>query len=237
MEIDPPLARQLRTPLSFRPEKAGDIDVVLMDALKVTELPRTPAALVANLPTTWRCGAPAPVRAVPEHPSRAGDGSGRGCRTVFRRTPPSGFEDLRCSLGQANWYAGCTRRVLSARMGVLAGPEAPVWGGASACARPLLGTVDRDLVFTIIDAAFASAVDPARCVELLGGLGCRAEQILVAAGIAPTERGEKLDIHGFIRIAEASLTGPRLSLPQVVSSCTEFFIDVLKRFPRERCMR
>ena len=45
-------------------------------------------------------------------------------------------------------------------------------------------------------------------LSLLGGVGACAEQILVAAGIAPTERGEKLDIHGFIRIAEASLTIP-----------------------------
>ena len=51
VEIDPPLAQQLpHTIEKFRPEKAGDIDVVLMDALKVTELPRTPDALVANLP-------------------------------------------------------------------------------------------------------------------------------------------------------------------------------------------
>ena len=56
VEIDPPLARQLpHTMRSSVPQKAGDIDVVLMDALKVTELPRTPAALVANLPYTWRC--------------------------------------------------------------------------------------------------------------------------------------------------------------------------------------
>ena len=51
VEIDPPLAQQLpHTIEKFCPEKAGDIDVVLMDALKVTELPRTPDALVANLP-------------------------------------------------------------------------------------------------------------------------------------------------------------------------------------------
>ena len=48
VEIDPPLA-QLPHTIEVRPEKAGDIDVVLMDAQKVTELP-PPDALVANLP-------------------------------------------------------------------------------------------------------------------------------------------------------------------------------------------
>ena len=51
VEIDPPLAQQLpHTIAKFRPDKAQNVNVVLMDALKVTELPRTPDALVANLP-------------------------------------------------------------------------------------------------------------------------------------------------------------------------------------------
>ena len=72
-----------------------------------------------------------------------------------------------------------------------------------------LSTVDRDLVFTIVDAAFAQRRKTLRAaLSSWAGSGAHAEQILVAAGIAPTERGEKLDIHGFIRIAEASLTVP-----------------------------
>ena len=72
-----------------------------------------------------------------------------------------------------------------------------------------LSTVDRDLVFTIVDAAFAQRRKTLRAaLSSWAGSGALAEQILVAAGIAPTERGEKLDIHGFIRIAEASLTVP-----------------------------
>ena len=51
VEIDPPLARQLpHTIAKFRPDKAQNVHVVLMDALKVTELPYMPDALVANLP-------------------------------------------------------------------------------------------------------------------------------------------------------------------------------------------
>lgn len=55
VEIDPPLAQQLpHTIEKFRPEKAGDIDVVLIDALKVTELPRTPMLWWQTCPITWR---------------------------------------------------------------------------------------------------------------------------------------------------------------------------------------
>ena len=54
VEIDPPLAQQLpHTIEKFRPEKAGDIDVVLMDALKVTELPRTRMHWSLTCPITW----------------------------------------------------------------------------------------------------------------------------------------------------------------------------------------
>ncbi|MBN4844870.1 16S rRNA (adenine(1518)-N(6)/adenine(1519)-N(6))-dimethyltransferase RsmA, partial [Staphylococcus sp. EG-SA-29] len=51
VEIDPPLAAQLpETVRRFRPESADRLDVVLHDALTVTELPAQPDALVANLP-------------------------------------------------------------------------------------------------------------------------------------------------------------------------------------------
>ncbi len=84
------------------PEKAGDIDVVLMDALKVTELPRTPGALVANLPyNVANSGASAPVCAVPEYPSRPGDGSGRSQRSVM--TLARRFTVYPSV--KANWYA------------------------------------------------------------------------------------------------------------------------------------
>ncbi|WP_421014974.1 16S rRNA (adenine(1518)-N(6)/adenine(1519)-N(6))-dimethyltransferase RsmA, partial [Glutamicibacter creatinolyticus] len=51
VEIDPPLARRLpETVAEFRPGREADLTVILSDALKVTELPNEPTALVANLP-------------------------------------------------------------------------------------------------------------------------------------------------------------------------------------------
>jgi 16S rRNA (adenine1518-N6/adenine1519-N6)-dimethyltransferase len=51
VEIDPVLAGRLpATVRQWRPERAHALDVVLADALRVTELPHPPTALVANLP-------------------------------------------------------------------------------------------------------------------------------------------------------------------------------------------
>ena len=51
VEIDPVLAAKLpETVRQWRPDAAGDFHLVLADAMKVTDLPAEPAALVANLP-------------------------------------------------------------------------------------------------------------------------------------------------------------------------------------------
>ncbi len=51
VEIDPVLARQLPETVAERaPDRADRLQVVTADALRVTELPASPTALVANLP-------------------------------------------------------------------------------------------------------------------------------------------------------------------------------------------
>ena len=170
VEIDPPLAQQLpHTIEKFRPEKAGDIDVVLMDALKVTELPRTPDALVANLP--YNVAVPVLLHLFAQFPSIRHALVMVQDEVADRLSATPGSKIYGVPSVKANWYAEVYKA------GVI---------GAFAQRRKTLR------------AALSS----------WAGSGARAEQILVAAGIAQTERGEKLDIHGFIRIAEASLTIP-----------------------------
>ena len=64
--------------------------------------------------------------------------------------------------------------------------------------------VDRELVFAAVDAAFAQRRKTLRAA-LAGwaGSAAAAGEILEAAGIDPGERGEKLDVHEFARIARA----------------------------------
>jgi 16S rRNA (adenine1518-N6/adenine1519-N6)-dimethyltransferase len=67
-----------------------------------------------------------------------------------------------------------------------------------------VAAVDRDLVFAAVDAAFAQRRKTLRAA-LAGwaGSAAAAGEILEAAGIDPGERGEKLDVHQFARIAQA----------------------------------
>ncbi|NUS73390.1 MAG: 16S rRNA (adenine(1518)-N(6)/adenine(1519)-N(6))-dimethyltransferase, partial [Corynebacteriales bacterium] len=63
---------------------------------------------------------------------------------------------------------------------------------------------DRKEVFAVVDAAFAQRRKTLRAA-LAGWAGtpARAEQVLRHAGIEPTQRGEKLDISDFARLAAA----------------------------------
>jgi 16S rRNA (adenine1518-N6/adenine1519-N6)-dimethyltransferase len=63
--------------------------------------------------------------------------------------------------------------------------------------------IDRELVFTVIDAAFAQRRKMLRsALAGLFGSSAAAEAALERAGVAPTARGETLDIGAFARIAE-----------------------------------
>lgn len=73
--------------------------------------------------------------------------------------------------------------------------------------------VDRSAVFTVVDAAFAQRRKMLRsALAGLAGSSSAAEVVLTAAGVAPTARGEDVDIAGFSRIAarlvEAAPGGP-----------------------------
>lgn len=60
----------------------------------------------------------------------------------------------------------------------------------------------RERVFSLVDAAFAQRRKTLRAA-LSGYFGSpqRAEEILVDAGIAPSQRGEKLSVADFVRLA------------------------------------
>jgi 16S rRNA (adenine1518-N6/adenine1519-N6)-dimethyltransferase len=73
-------------------------------------------------------------------------------------------------------------------------------------ARPPVSDVPRDVVFTVVDAAFAQRRKTLRAA-LAGWAGNagRAEQVLVAAGVSPQARGESLTVEQFAAIAGAAI--------------------------------
>lgn len=211
VEIDPPLAQRLpQTMAEFRPGREEDLTVILSDAMKVTELPGNPTALVANLP--YNVAVPVVLHLM-EHFESIKHGLVMVQDEVADRmcaTPGGKIYGVPSVKGA--WY-GTMRKAGVIGMNVF-WPAPKIHSGLVAFTRDKDRSTapDRKLVFAIIDAAFAQRRKTLRAaLSGWAGSGARAEQILVAAGIDPKERGEKLDIEGFIAIARASETIPELS--------------------------
>nr|WP_246180011.1 16S rRNA (adenine(1518)-N(6)/adenine(1519)-N(6))-dimethyltransferase RsmA [Kocuria coralli] len=221
VEIDPRLAEQLpRTVDRFRPGSGQAIDVVSSDAMAVTELPRVPDALVANLP--YNVAVPVLLHLLGTFPS-----IGHGLVMVQdevadRLAATPGSKVYGVPSVKASWFAEVTKagvigtqvfwpaprissglvRFVRRREPVadIGAGEALGLGGDRAAA------VDRDAVFTVVDAAFAQRRKTLRAaLSAWAGSGAEAEAVLVAAGVAPTERGEKLDVTQFAAVAAAGV--------------------------------
>jgi 16S rRNA (adenine1518-N6/adenine1519-N6)-dimethyltransferase len=105
---------------------------------------------------------------------------------------------------KAAWYADVRRAGAIGRNVFWPAPN--VDSGLVAWKRrdPPTTAVAREDVFAVVDAAFAQRRKALRgALRGLAGTSEAAEAALVAAGIDPLARGESLDIHGFVRIAEA----------------------------------
>lgn len=208
VEIDPPLAEQLPATIAkMRPGSEARIDVVLSDAMKVTELPRTPSALVANLP--YNVAVPVLLHMFAQFPSIQHALVMVQDEVADRLAAKPGSKIYGVPSVKANWFAEVSKA------GVIGTnvfwPAPKIKSGLVAFERraQLLSDLPRQEIFAIIDAAFAQRRKTLRAaLATWAGSGARAGSILEAAGIDPQLRGEKLDIHDFIKIAEAARTVP-----------------------------
>lgn len=204
VEIDPPLAVQLpHTVQRFRPEKATNLEVLLTDALKVTELPRTPQALVANLP--YNVAVPVLLHLFAQFPTINHALVMVQDEVADRLSAKPGSKTYGVPSVKANWYARVHKAGVVGKNVFWPAPK--INSGLVAFTRhpSPLAQVPRDEVFTVVDAAFAQRRKTLRAaLSTWAGSGARAQQILIEAGVNPTERGEKLDVHDFIRIAQAA---------------------------------
>lgn len=208
VEIDPPLAEQLPATIAkMRPGSEARIDVVLSDAMKVTELPRTPSALVANLP--YNVAVPVLLHMFAQFPSIEHALVMVQDEVADRLAAKPGSKIYGVPSVKANWFAEVSKA------GVIGTnvfwPAPKIKSGLVAFERraQLLSDLPRQEVFAIIDAAFAQRRKTLRAaLATWAGSGARAGSLLEAAGIDPQLRGEKLDIHDFIKIAEAARTVP-----------------------------
>lgn len=210
IEIDPRLAGLLpRTVAEHAPLLADRLTVVTADALQVRreDIPGEPVALVANLP--YNVAVPVLLNLLAMLPSLRRVLVMVQAEVADRLAAGPGSKTYGSPSVKAAWY-GRAKRAGSVGRAVFW----PVPGVDSALVavdrhpEPLVG--DRDAVFAVVDAAFAQRRKTLRAA-LSGWAGSpnRAGEILAAAGVDPSRRGETLDVTEYIAIADAAATVPR----------------------------
>jgi 16S rRNA (adenine1518-N6/adenine1519-N6)-dimethyltransferase len=202
VEVDSKLASELEATVAKRAPGKHFV-LVESDALRVTELPAEPQALVANLPynisvpvllhfletfVSLRFGLVL-VQAEVAHRLAAGPGN-----KVY------GIPSVKLA-----WYADAA---LAGNIGRNIFWPAPNVDSALvyfAKREIALGSeTERLATFEAIDAGFAQRRKTLRqALAEWAGSAARAEEILIAAKVSPQARAEELTVHDFLRIAQA----------------------------------
>ena len=219
VEIDPVLARALPVTVADRMPGAADrlrvvqADALALDglgALGLTSADPAPTRLVANLP--YNVAVPVLLHLFAQFPSIRHALVMVQDEVADRLAAKPGSKIYGVPSVKASWYAEVFKAGVIGKNVFWPAPKINS-GLVGFRMRPQpLADIDRDEVFTVIDAAFAQRRKTLRAaLASWAGSGARAEAILTEAGITPTERGEKLDIHGYIRIAQAAHRVPALA--------------------------
>lgn len=204
VEVDPKLAAELpATVEKFAPEHAQKLTVVQADALTVTELEHEPTALVANLP--YNVSVPVVLNFLEHFDELARVLVMVQLEVAQRLAATPGSKVYGVPSVKAAWYADVS---LADRVGRNVFWPAPnVDSGLVKMTRrePPQPQATQQQVFSCIDAAFAQRRKTLRAA-LAGWAGSaqNAEDALVAAGIDPKTRGERLGITEFAAIASAA---------------------------------
>lgn len=211
VEIDPVLARHLPVTVAERaPELAGQLKVVEADALRVRagDLPVEPSALVANLP--YNVAVPVLLHLLAELPSITTSLVMVQAEVADRLAAEPGSRIYGVPSVKAGFF-GTVRRAGAVGTQVF-WPVPRVDSGLVRIERYAeppwpMDAAHRRRVYEVVDAAFAQRRKTLRAA--LGGWAgspAEAERRLVAAGIAPTARGETLDTAAFVRLAAQAPT-------------------------------
>jgi 16S rRNA (adenine1518-N6/adenine1519-N6)-dimethyltransferase len=202
VEIDPKMAAAIEATVAQRAPGAN-FTLVSADAMKVTELGGEPQALVANLP--YNISVPVLLHFLEQFPSLE-----RGlvlvqAEVAHRMAAKPGNKIYGVPSLKLAWYADAS---LAGNIGRNIFWPVPNVDSALVYfekrAEPLGDEALRQRVFEAVDAAFGQRRKTLR--QALGdwaGSPAAAEAILVSAGIDPQARGEQLDIHQFVKLAQA----------------------------------
>jgi 16S rRNA (adenine1518-N6/adenine1519-N6)-dimethyltransferase len=203
VEIDERLGRMLPETVAQRlPERVDALDVVVADAMTVSELPAAPTAVVANLP--YNVAVPVLLHLLARFPDWTRGLVMVQAEVADRLVAPPGSRTYGVPSVKVAWYA------TAARAGSV--PATVFWpvpnvesGLVALQRRPAPATTaSRERVFAVVDAAFAQRRKMLRsALAGLAGSSAAAEAAIRSAGLDPTDRGERLGVAEFTRIAEA----------------------------------
>ena len=210
LEIDPVLADALPATIADRaPDQVDRFEVVLADALRVTEVPGpAPTALVANLP--YNVSVPVLLHLLALLPSLERGLVMVQSEVADRLAARPGSKVYGVPSVKAAWYADVRRAGAIGR--TVFWPAPNVDSGLVAWTRrePPTTQVTREQVFAVVDAAFAhrrKALRPS--LRELAGSAELSEQALARAGIDPMTRGEQLGLADFVHLTECLLQEAR----------------------------
>jgi 16S rRNA (adenine1518-N6/adenine1519-N6)-dimethyltransferase len=214
VEIDPVLAAELPATIADRaPAHAGRVTVVQADALRIghRDIP-APTAIAANLP--YNIAVPVVLNLLAAFPSIARGVVMVQAEVADRMCAGPGGRVYGAPSAKLAWYAAAR----------LAGtvPRSVFWPVPNVDSKlvaftrhdpPVVPdptvpgeTVSREEAFRVIDAAFGQRRKTLRAaLATWAGSPAAAEEILRAAGVSPSERGESLGIAEFARIAQAGM--------------------------------
>ena len=214
VEIDPVLAEQLpRTVRQRRPDLAPRLTVRNQDALTLTpaDLPGLqPTALVANLP--YNVAVPVLLTLLERFGSLARVLVMVQAEVADRLAAGPGSKVYGAPSAKVAWYCHARRAGDISRSVFWPVPNVDS-ALVALTRRPEPGsTAGREAVFAVIDAAFAQRRKTLRAA-LAGwaGSAARAEDVLRRAGVDPGVRGERLDVEGFVAIADAARRVPSVN--------------------------
>ena len=203
VEIDQKMAQAIEKTVSKR-AKDKDFRLVTADAMKVTELPEAPDALVANLP--YNISVPVLLHFLETFPSIQSGLVLVQAEVAHRLAATPGSKVYGVPSAKLAWYADSN---LAGNVGRSIFWPVPNVDSAlvyfTKRVTPLGDEALRLKTFAVIDEAFSQRRKTLRqALANWAGSPAQAEQCLVAAGIDPSKRGEALNINDFVAIAKAA---------------------------------
>jgi 16S rRNA (adenine1518-N6/adenine1519-N6)-dimethyltransferase len=202
VEIDPKLASELEATVAKR-APGKEFELVKSDALRVTELPDAPTALVANLP--YNISVPVLLHFLETFESLRFGLVLVQAEVAHRLAAGPGNKVYGIPSVKLAWYS---EAALAGNIGRNVFWPAPNVDSALvyfAKRDVALGTeAERLATFEAVDAGFSQRRKTLRqALADWAGSPAGAEEILIAAKVSPQARAEELTVHDFLRIAQA----------------------------------